>query len=414
MRISSLEIFNIANNTMQKSNADLVKTQQQLATGQRVIRPSDDPVATIQILELTNELSRLEQYDKNINIAENSLQQQEGLLDGVNDIISRVMELSVQAGNTGVYTKDQFTAMAIEVESRLDELVSIANARNASGDYVFAGYKTASQPFSGSLSSGYQYTGDDGQREIKIANNSQLGVSLSGRDVFVEVPSAEPTVRTYLGANNSANASLQVSVGRVVDPEVYQEFYPEDLILKFNDPADANPVSSPNFTITERSTGNVLVANQNYVQGDEIEVNGVKFSISGIPKEGDVVHIDSANQQSIMDTLAALANALRVADNDSASKKELSAVVASTLSNLDNAQVSVLQAFSSLGAKQNTLQTTRELHLDTSLFAQEVLSDLKDLDYAEASTRLSLQTMILEASQASFVRVSRLSLFDRL
>jgi len=335
-------------------------------------------------------------------------------LDGVNDIISRVMELSVQAGNTGVYTKDQFTAMAIEVESRLDELVSIANARNASGDYVFAGYKTASQPFSGSLSSGYQYTGDDGQREIKIANNSQLGVSLSGRDVFVEVPSAEPTVRTYLGANNSANASLQVSVGRVVDPEVYQEFYPEDLILKFNDPADANPVSSPNFTITERSTGNVLVANQNYVQGDEIEVNGVKFSISGIPKEGDVVHIDSANQQSIMDTLAALANALRVADNDSASKKELSAVVASTLSNLDNAQVSVLQAFSSLGAKQNTLQTTRELHLDTSLFAQEVLSDLKDLDYAEASTRLSLQTMILEASQASFVRVSRLSLFDRL
>ncbi|HSG63034.1 MAG TPA: flagellin, partial [Pseudomonadales bacterium] len=121
-----------------------------------------------------------------------------------------------------------------------------------------------------------------------------------------------------------------------------------------------------------------------------------------------------ANQQNVMDTLAALAKALRAADNDAASKKELSAVVASTLNNLDNAQVNVLQAFSALGAKQNTLQTTRELHLDTSLFAQEVLSDLKDLDYAEASTRLSLQTMILEASQASFVRVSRLSLFDRL
>jgi len=414
MRISSLEIFNIANNSMQKSNADLVKTQQQLSTGQRVIRPSDDPVATIQILELTNELSRLEQYDKNINIAANSLEQQEGLLNGVNEIITRLMELSAQAGNTAVYTKSQYSAMATEVESRLDELVSIANSRNAGGDYVFAGFKTATEPFIGSTDAGFKYLGDDGQREIKIANNSKLGVSLSGRDVFVEVPSAEPTVRTYLGENNSANSTLQVSVGRVADPDIYQEFYPKDLILKFNDPADASPVPGPNFTITERSTGNVIIANQNFVQGQDIEVNGVKFSISGTPSDGDVVHIDSANQQSIMDTMAAFAKALRAVDDNSQSKQELAAVVASTLNNLDNAQVNVLQAFSALGAKQNTLQTTRDLHLDTTLFAKEVLSSLQNLDYAEASTRLSMQTTILEASQASFVRISRLSLFNRL
>lgn len=411
MRISSLEIFNIANNSMQKSNQQLIKTQQQLATGERVVTPSDDPVAAIQILSLNSELSRIEQYNKNIDIAENSLQQQEGLLDGVLDIMARVRELSVQAGNTAVNTKSEYSAIATEIEARLDELLNIANAKNPAGEYIFAGFKTNTQPFSGDVDSGFVYHGDDGARQIKTGNNSKVPISISGRDIFQDITSVKNTVNVYTSVNNKSD--IQVSVGQVTNQVAYDDFYPEDMVIRFNSPSNFTPPRT-NFSVYERSTGNVIVDKANYFPGEDININGVTFKISGTPSEGDVVQIDSSNRQDIMQTLATLAKAMRDVEDTTESKDALGRIVADTLGNLDNAQTTVLKAFSSLGAWQNSLQMSRELHLDSSLFAKEVLSDLKDLDYAEASTRLSMQTMILEAAQASFVRVSQLSLFNRL
>jgi flagellar hook-associated protein 3 FlgL len=411
MRISSLDIFNIANQSMQKSNQDLIKTQQQLATGERVVTPSDDPVAAIQILALNGELSRIEQYNKNIDMAENSLQQQEGLLDGALDIMTRVRELAIQAGNTAVNTRSEYAAMATEIEARLHELVNITNAKNAAGEYIFAGFKTDTQPFSGDADSGFVYHGDDGMRQVKTGNNSAVPLSISGRDIFQDIPSVNNTANAYISPSNQSD--LAVSVAQITNQVAYDNFYPEDMVIKFNSPSEYSPPRT-NFSVYERSTGNLIVDKASYFPGEDIELNGVTIKISGTPTEGDVVQIDSSNRQDILQTLALLAKAMRNVEDTAEGKALLGDTVAATLGNLDNAQTNILKAFSSLGAWQNSLQTSRELHLDASLFAQEVLSDLKDLDYAEASTRLSMQTMILEAAQASFIRVSQLSLFNRL
>jgi len=67
-----------------------------------------------------------------------------------------------------------------------------------------------------------------------------------------------------------------------------------------------------------------------------------------------------------------------------------------------------------LGARFNTLESTRDLHLDSELVMKDVLAELRDVDYAEAATRLSAQTMVLQAAQSSFIRVSQLNLFSQL
>ena len=67
-----------------------------------------------------------------------------------------------------------------------------------------------------------------------------------------------------------------------------------------------------------------------------------------------------------------------------------------------------------LGARMNSIDSTRNLHVDLELQAQEVLSKVRDLDFAEAVSRLSYQSFLLEAAQQSFVRVSGLSLFNAL
>ena len=62
----------------------------------------------------------------------------------------------------------------------------------------------------------------------------------------------------------------------------------------------------------------------------------------------------------------------------------------------------------------NTLESTKEQHLDTELISNTILSDIRDLDYAEAASRLSAQTLILQAAQATFIRITELNLFSRL
>lgn len=411
VRISSIDIFNIANSSMQKSNTEIAKTQQQLSSGQRVLTPSDDPVASLKIMELDNELSRIDQYNKNIDSAENTLQQTEGLIDGVIDIIQRVRELTIQAGNTGVNTSAQYDALANEVEGRLEELLNISNSRDANGDFVFSGFKGEIQPFSGNAEDGFEYHGDDGQRRVKTANNSTLAVSNSGRDVFLDIPSANNTVFGYASESNQGEVSI--SVPQVVDQTSYDAFYPEDFVIRFNAVGDVSPPRMT-YTVTERSTGNVIVEQQNYNQGEKITIQGVSLNMVGNPATGDTVVVESSNKQDLMTTLANLVNAMRGVKDNQSGKQEITKVVADTLNNLNNAQVKMLGVMSSLGARQNTLQTTRELHIDSELYSRQALADLRDLDYAEASTRLAMQTMILEAAQASFVRVTSLSLFDRL
>jgi flagellar hook-associated protein 3 FlgL len=411
VRISSLDIFNIANSSMQKANSDISKTQLQLSSGQRVITPSDDPVASLKIMELDNELSRIAQYGKNIDSAENTLQQTEGLLDGVVDIIQRVRELSIQAGNTGVNTTAQYDALATEIEGRLNELVNIANSRDANGDFVFSGFKGEIQPFSGDYESGFKYHGDDGQRLVKTANNSTIPVSNSGRDVFIDIPSANNTVFGYASQNNQG--SVMATVPRVVDQDAYDAFYPQDMVITFNNVTDVTPPRMT-YTITERATGNIIADKVDYKEGSEIIIKGVSVTLSGNPSAKDTVVIESSNKQDLMTTLGNLVAAMRDTSDDAAGKKRIGEAVANTLNNLNNAQTKVLSVMSSVGARQNSLQTTRELHIDSELFARQALSDMRDLNYAEASTRLAMQTMILEAAQASFVRVTSLSLFDRL
>ncbi len=532
MRISTLQIFDIANNSISDANAAIAKTQLQMSTGKRVLTPSDDPVAATKILQLNQDIARTEQYGKNINIAENNLQLQESTLNSVNNLIQRIQEIAVQAGNTASLTANEYRALSSEVDARLDELFNLVNTRNANGDYIFAGYKSGSPAFSGDAETGFSYQGDEGQMFIQISSNTDLAASDSGKRIFLDIPSASNTVKTLASPTNRSDPPAQITIGQVVDQSAYDAFYPEDIVISFNADTDIAPPDK-NFTVTERSTGKVLEANRRYVSGEELSYEGVSFSIVGNPvsghaatpatrlfgtdavvafpvdfsvanstiditvagltetlvldsnitgtadlagalnnsangnadklanlgisadssgfrmpaginfsisggdantdavmglntalgtasadgqlgSPGDQMFVESANTQGLLTTLARFSEAMKSFDGSQEGKDHISAVVASTLSNLTNAQTNILEVTSELGARANTIDSTRELHLDSQLVSREILSDLENLDYAEATSRLSAQTLILEAAQASFVRISQLTLFSRL
>ncbi len=419
MRISSLQIFNIANNSMADANQAIIRTQEQLSTGRRVLQPSDDPVASTKILSINEELATTEQYQNNINIAKNDLVVEEAVLDGVLNIILRIQELSVQAGNTATLSESEYDSLANEVDSRLDELQSLLNSQNANGDYIFGGYKSQGEPFAGSRDTSFQYNGDDGQKFIKIANSTFVAASDSGKDLFVDIESARPNIRTYASESNSSNPPVNISIGAIVDREAFDAFFPEDMVISFNEDTNIIP-NGKNFTVTERSTGRVILADQAYSSGMELNINGVSVTLTGDPSSatpgvaGDRLFIDSTNKQDILTTMARFSESMRLFDGSEDSRIALEENIADTLDNLTNAQTSVLEITSKIGARYNTLESTEELHFDSGIVLQELLSELQDVDYAEASTRLSSQSLVLQAAQTAFVRVSALSLFNQL
>jgi len=406
---------------MADANQAINKTQEQLSTGKRVLTAADDPVAATRIQQLNNNLAVVDQYNKNIIIAENNLSLEESTLDSANNLLQRIEELAVQAGNTASLSTGDYAALASEVDSRLDELFNIVNTRNSNGDYIFSGFKSDSPAFTGDSVNGFRFAGDEGQMQIKIDNNTNIDVSDSGKALFVDVPSGSNNVITSTNPNNRSNPPVSISVGEVVDQEAYDNFYPEDIVIRFNEDADITPAGK-NFTVTERSTGKIIEANHPYTAGEELIYNGVSIRISGNPASadggaglaGDQLFVDSTNTQDVLTTLMRLRDAMNAHDGSQDSIDRIESVVASSITNLSFSQESISETVTKIGARNNTLESTKELHLDTELVSREILSDVADLDYAEAASRLSQQTLILQAAQASFLRVSELTLFSRL
>ena len=104
---------------MQRSNVSLDRLQQQIATGKRVLQPSDDPVAAAQILKLERELAQYDKYDINIKVTDRRLTLQESVMDSIRNSMNRVKELVVQ-GSTGTLTDADRGSIAVSLRTETE------------------------------------------------------------------------------------------------------------------------------------------------------------------------------------------------------------------------------------------------------------------------------------------------------
>ncbi len=116
------------------------KRQDELATGKKIHRPSDDPVLASKVLARRTDLSELEQYSKNTRDAIGWLEITEKALEDNGNIFQRVRELTVQAAN-GINTAEDTQKIKLEIENMKEQLISNANTTFA-GRYIFSGFET--------------------------------------------------------------------------------------------------------------------------------------------------------------------------------------------------------------------------------------------------------------------------------
>ncbi len=422
MRISTLQAFNNGVTGIQRNYSNATRTQEQISTGNRILTPADDPVASVRLLQLEQQQNVLSQYDSNLTAAKNSLTQEEVTLNSVNTVLQRVRELAVQAGNGALDPQDR-KSIAAELGEREDELLSLMNTRNARGEYLFSGFQGKTPSFV--LEDGkYVYKGDEGQRKLQIASSLGIPISDNGKSIFENVTDAG-RLKSQSVAAFPTGSTLSVSAPLVSDEVAFSgangfPAYGVQLKFKADGSYDIYELDSSGTPATLPLTdGTGLKMDDDPRKSDSLVFRGVTLQLDGAPAGGEAVNItpklsgsgEIQQKQGILDTIANLRSSL---ENPSNGNTDVRDAVAVALTNLDHGMVSVDQARGNIGARLNVIESTQTDNEDVTLVNKGVQADLRELDYAEALSRLSMQTVVLEAAQQSYVKIAGLSLFNKM
>ncbi|RTL57782.1 MAG: flagellar hook-associated protein 3 [Rhodocyclaceae bacterium] len=204
MRVSTGMIFNAGSGGIQNRTSDLLRTQQQLSSGRRILTPSDDPVGAARALDLSQAQNINSSQASTRTDAKSALGLVDNQLGSVTDLLTRVKELAVQAGDAALSDLDK-KSIATELRARFSELVGLANSTDGSGRYLFAGFQDSSRPFGGSVENGVLYGGDSGIRQLQVSSSRQLGISAPGDDIFMKIRNGNGTFQTGMQTAKTAN-----------------------------------------------------------------------------------------------------------------------------------------------------------------------------------------------------------------
>ena len=401
MRISSNTIFETGTNLMLQQQDTLIKTQQQLSTGRRVLTPADDPIAAAQALNVSQSISLNQQYSVNRTTADSSLKLEENVLKKVTALLQDVHESAIRAG-TASFTDADRVIVAKEIRSQLESLVGLTNTTDEKGQYLFSGYQATTKPFTQS-GLNVQYQGDQGQRLSQVGPSRQLAISDPGTDIFERIKDGNSVFTT---AANSLNLGTGViDVGSVVNPA---NLTGNNYEINFTVTAGVTTYDIVNTTTaTPVSSGNSYTNSSSTINFD-----GMQFSIKGDPTNGDKFTVSPSSNKSMFQTIGDFISALEKPSTGQPGGTRFANVLSSTLQNINNSLENVLTKQSAIGARLQEIDTLGSVGEDQEIQFENLLSNLQDVDYAKAISDLQRQQLYLQAAQQSYVKVSGLSLFN--
>lgn len=182
MRISTNTMYQTGINKISELQAEQVRLQTQISTNRRIQVPSDDPVASARALSIRQSQSINTQFSTNRAEVKNQLNLQEGTLSSITELMITAQTSLISAGDQA-YSDSDRANIASDLTSAMEQLLSYANTRDASGKYIFSGNQIDTPAFV-KTAAGATYQGDTGLRMVDVASDRQLSINESGDNVF--------------------------------------------------------------------------------------------------------------------------------------------------------------------------------------------------------------------------------------
>lgn len=187
MRISTQMMYQQNMRGITNAQSEWLGYGEQMSTGKRVNKASDDPIAAAQAVVLSQAQAENSQYTLARTFANQKVSLETSVLSQVTTAIQTAQEKIVAAGN-GTLSDDDRASMATDLQGIRDQLLNLANSTDGNGRFIFAGFKTDSAPFSGEAGA-IQYKGGTEQITQKVDSARSMVIGHTGDSVFMSVTS---------------------------------------------------------------------------------------------------------------------------------------------------------------------------------------------------------------------------------
>jgi flagellar hook-associated protein 3 FlgL len=205
-------IFNQSVTNINKHYEKIYKLNEQVSSGKRINRPSDDSLDSGKVLDYRNMLSSIDQYTKNVNRGIALLRNTESALAGAEQIFIDAKVLAEQMA-TGTYTAEQRDMLSVQAEHFFGRLMVVGNTK-VTDRYIFSGYKTDTKTFTRDDYYNISYHGDNNQIQFEIQQNTKVTVNSTGQKVFIDGTNTFDVLRDL---RNALKDNDQEAVGEVLE-----------------------------------------------------------------------------------------------------------------------------------------------------------------------------------------------------
>jgi flagellar hook-associated protein 3 FlgL len=394
MRISTSNSFNSGIDTLMQRQVEMADAQNQITTGKRVSKASDDPAAAARAERALASISRTETSQRAVDASRVIMTQTESSLGDAGNLLQSARALLVQAGNATLNDSDR-QSISTQLQSIRGQLLSIANQDNGAGTFIFGGQGATQKPFV-DTATGVQYAATAGQMQVGAGVN--LPLTTDGKAAWMSARTGNGVFVTSAGA---AVTGATIDAGTVSDAS-----------------ALTGASYSLNFTVSGGVTTYAVLNNgaptavtaAPYVSGQAITVDGMSLTVSGTPADGDQFQTTpSTPTLSVFDTLDKAISDLATTHKTGA---QVAQYTSDDLRNLDSVMNNLQAARGAAGNALNSIDSASS-RLDAQKLASTTeRSNAEDVDMVHAISDFQNQQNSYDAALKSYATVQRLSLFQ--
>jgi flagellar hook-associated protein 3 FlgL len=401
MRLSTAGVHRTSIDAILEQQTRLARTQQQVTSGKRFQSSSEDPIAATRAAMIERTAADNAQYERNSNIIQSRLSYAEQSLADVTLLLQNARERALQGANSTLGQGER-RMLATELRQLASELVDIANRDDGNGEFLFAGTSTGTQPFARGTT-GVNYLGDQTTRFVRVSGSQAIADGHPGTEVFMNLTEANGTFRTAVNTANTGTGTIDV--GTMVDPSAW---IADNYTLRFTSPTDwvVEDDTAPTPVTIASGTG--------FTPGNTIQFLGARVTVTGAPATGDSFAIQPAGDTDMFSVLDDLIGALEGGIGLPSDRAVFQQQIGASIANLDQALARASSVRAEVGTRLSAIDHATNAREIESVDLQSLLSDLRDVDYAEAISRLNQEYAGLQAAQAAYTKISQLSLFDYL
>ena len=414
MTISTSLFFSRGVDLMSKSQTDLAKLQEKVASGKELVRPSDGVDLALNISRLKSSIAKLDSYKDSLNAVNDRLRIEESYMTGTSDVLRQIKTLTIQGANASMSLSDK-NVIATQFDELINELVNQANGADVNGNFLFAGTRVATRPYQLDDSGVFRYQGDQVNTSVDFSSTRQTVIGRSGPDVFQSVFTGEmlnvvPGIYdvALTGSVEEGDVFLVSLDGVTYDYTAESGDSAETVLEAIQTEIEAAIAAGTHESITLSVVDDTMTitAEDGYERRiigttvnavDGVESQGLTVTETQTPDPGTPEKIE------FFQSLQELTDLLRAGDQQS---------VQSKLDEVDQMIDQATLGLADIGVEMSTIDAQIGINEDLKLGLQMALSGKEDLDYAAAITKMQAQMLSLEAAQSSFAKISQLTLFD--